>query len=415
MPRKRAAHITCFGQYRGKVGGLKGALYGFSVNIIQGCVRYPPAPGGAETVVRAYSEGLQSKGHNVEVITTDLYTETPFVKKDMPSEVSGIPVSRHSAYSISGEAHYVLAPGMVTSFLKKIADVIHTHSYGYFQNHAAWIKEKFQSTPWVITPHFHPSWSMWGGAKRRTLRDFYDSKIGKSTMESADLITCVSEHEKEMLIKEIGLNDDNIKIIYNGIYWKDWAKLPDKTKFREKFPEVSDKFIIFAGRLATNKGIPDLIEAVSIEGSQRFDLVVMGADMGLGNELDKLAVSKNIKMHRIGHVDDEIYRSALSAAEVLVLPSEYEAFGIVLLEAAAAQTPVVAARVGGVPEAMSEENNGLLVDYNDPENLSKAIFTILEDDNLSKEMATFGRSFAKGFSWSNIVNMLEKEYNLLLA
>ena len=64
---------------------------------------------------------------------------------------------------------------------------------------------------------------------------------------------------------------------------------------------------------------------------------------------------------------------------------------------------------------MSEENNGLLVDYNDPENLSKAIFTILEDDNLSKEMATFGRSFAKGFSWSNIVNMLEKEYNLLLA
>ena len=385
------------------------------MNIIQGCVRYPPAPGGAETVVKAYSEGLLNKGHKVEVITTNLYTETPFVKKKMPTNVSGVAVSRHRAFTISGDAHYVLAPGMVTSFLSKEADIIHTHSYGYFQNHAAWIKEKFQSTPWIITPHFHPSWSMWGGAKRRTLRDFYDSKIGKSTMESADLITCVSEHEKEMLIKEIGLNDDNIKIIYNGIYWKDWEKLPDKTKFREKFPEVSDKFIIFAGRLATNKGIPDLIEAVSIEGSQRFDLVVMGADMGLGNELDKLAVSKNIKMHRIGHVDDEIYRSALSAAEVLVLPSEYEAFGIVLLEAAAAQTPVVAARVGGVPEAMSEENNGLLVDYNDPENLSKAIFTILEDDNLSKEMATFGRSFAKGFSWSNIVNMLEKEYTLLLA
>ena len=67
-------------------------------------------------------------------------------------------------------------------------------------------------------------------------------------------------------------------------------------------------------------------------------------------------------MHRIGHVDDETYRSALSAAEVLVLPSEYEAFGIVLLEAAAAQTAVVAARVGGTPEAMCEGKNGLLVD-----------------------------------------------------
>ena len=385
------------------------------MNIIQGCVRYPPAPGGAETVVRAYSEGLLSKGHNVEVITTDLYTETPFVKKDMPNEVSGVPVSRHSAYSISGEAHYVFAPGMVTSFLKKKADIIHTHSYGYFQNHAAWIKERFQSTPWVITPHFHPSWSMWGGAKRRTLRDFYDSRIGKSTMESADLITCVSNHEKEMLVKEIGINDDNIKIIFNGINWSDWEQLPDKEKFRKKYPEISDKFVIFAGRLATNKGIPDLIEAISLEGSKRFDLVVMGADMGLGKELDQLALSKNIKMHRLGHVDDEIYRSALSAAEVLVLPSEYEAFGIVLLEAAAAGTPVVATRVGGIPEAMSEGKNGLLVEYKNPELLSKFIFSILDDDSLSSEMGSFGREFSKDFSWSKIVDNLEKEYQKLLA
>ena len=385
------------------------------MNIIQGCVRYPPAPGGAETVVRAYSEGLLSKGHNVEVITTDLYTETPFVKKDMPNEVSGVPVSRHSAYSISGEAHYVFAPGMVTSFLKKKADIIHTHSYGYFQNHAAWIKERFQSTPWVITPHFHPSWSMWGGAKRRTLRDFYDSKIGKSTMESADLITCVSNHEKEMLVKEIGISDDNIKIIFNGINWSDWEQLPDKEKFRKKYPEISDKFVIFAGRLATNKGIPDLIEAISLEGSKRFDLVVMGADMGLGKELDQLALSKNIKMHRLGHVDDEIYRSALSAAEVLVLPSEYEAFGIVLLEAAAAGTPVVATRVGGIPEAMSEGKNGLLVEYKNSELLSKSIFSILDDDSLSSEMGSFGREFSKDFSWSKIVDNLEKEYQKLLA
>ena len=385
------------------------------MNIIQGCVRYPPAPGGAETVVRAYSEGLLSKGHNVEVITTDLYTETPFVKKDMPNEVSGVPVSRHSAYSISGEAHYVLAPGMVTSFLKKKADIIHTHSYGYFQNHAAWIKERFQSTPWVITPHFHPSWSMWGGAKRRTLRDFYDSRIGKSTMESADLITCVSNHEKEMLVKEIGINDDNIKIIFNGINWSDWEQLPDKEKFRKKYPEISDKFVIFAGRLATNKGIPDLIEAISLEGSKRFDLVVMGADMGLGKELDQLALSKNIKMHRLGHVDDEIYRSALSAAEVLALPSEYEAFGIVLLEAAAAGTPVVATRVGGIPEAMSEGKNGLLVEYKNSESLSKSIFSILDDDSLSSEMGSFGREFSRDFSWSKIVDNLEKEYQKLLA
>ena len=384
------------------------------MNILQGCVRYPPAPGGAETVVKAYSEGLSDKGHNVEVITTDLYTETPFVKKDMPSVVSGIPVSRHSAFTISGEAHYVLAPGMIKSFLSKKADIIHTHSYGYFQNHAGWIREKLQSTPWVITPHFHPSWSMWGGAKRRTLRDFYDSKIGKSTMEAADLITCVSNHEKEVLVKEIGLKDDNIKIIYNGIHWDDWKEIPDKKIFRDKYPQISERFVIFAGRLATNKGLTNLIEAMSFGDSNKFDLVIMGADMGLGKDLDKMATSKGVKMHRLGHVDDEIYRSALSAAELLVLPSEYEAFGIVLLEAAAAQTPVVATRVGGIPEAMSEGKNGLIVDYNDPKALSGAIFSILEDDSLKMEMGKFGREFSKDFSWTTIVNQLESEYFELL-
>ena len=386
-----------------------------TMNILQGCVRYPPAPGGAETVVKAYSEGLAGKGHNVEVITTDLYTETPFVKKEMPSEVSGIPVSRHSAFTISGEAHYVLAPGMIKSFLSKKADIIHTHSYGYFQNHAGWIREKLQSTPWVITPHFHPSWSMWGGAKRRTLRDFYDSKIGRSTMEAADLITCVSNHEKEVLVKEIGLNDDNIKIIYNGIYWDDWKEIPSKKVFRDKFPQISDRFVIFAGRLATNKGLTNLIEAISIGDSDEFDLVIMGADMGLGKELDALALSQNVKMHRLGHVDDNVYRSALAAAEVLVLPSEYEAFGIVLLEAAAANTPVIGTRVGGIPEAMSENNNGLIVEYDNSNELSKAIFSILEDSKMSKEMGDFGRKFSSNFSWENIIDILEKEYDSLLA
>ena len=385
------------------------------MNILQGCVRYPPAPGGAETVVKAYSEGLSGKGHNVEVITTDLYTETPFVKKKMPSKVSGIPVSRHSAFTISGEAHYVLAPGMIKSFLSKKADIIHTHSYGYFQNHAGWIREKLQSTPWVITPHFHPSWSMWGGAKRRTLRDFYDSKIGKATMEAADLITCVSNHEKDVLVKEIGLNDDNIKIIYNGIYWDDWKEIPSKKVFRDKFPQISDKFVIFAGRLATNKGLTNLIEAMSIGDSEEFDLVIMGADMGLGKDLDTLALSKKVKMHRLGHVDDEVYRSALATAEVLVLPSEYEAFGIVLLEAAAANTPVIGTRVGGIPEAMSENKNGLIVDYDNSNDLSKAIFSILGDNKMSKEMGDFGRKFSSNFSWENIIDILEKEYDSLLA
>ena len=380
------------------------------MKILQGCVRYPPAPGGAETVVKAYSEGLRDLGHDVKVITTDLYTETPFVKREMPSEVNGINVTRHKAYTVSGEAHYVLAPGMVQSFLSKKADIIHTHSYGYFQNHAGWIRERFQSTPWVITPHFHPSWSMWGGAKRKTLREFYDTVIGKGTMESADLITCVSKHERDMLVSEIGISEDNIKIIYNGINWNDWQILPDKNIFRKQYPDISDKFVLFAGRLATNKGLSDLISAMDLVNQKSVDLVITGADMGLGKQLEKEALEKGVRMHRLGHIDDETYRSVLAAAEMLVLPSEYEAFGIVLLEAAAAETAVIGTNVGGIPEAMSPGNNGLIVEYNDVDNLSKSIATLLDDDKMCNEMGKAGRLWAKNFSWDSILKELEQEY-----
>ena len=384
------------------------------MKILQGCVRYPPAPGGAETVVKAYSEGLRDLGHDVEVITTDLYTETPFVKKEMPSEVNGINVTRHKAYTVSGEAHYVLAPGMVQSFLSKKADIIHTHSYGYFQNHAGWIRERFQSTPWVITPHFHPSWSMWGGVKRKTLREFYDTVIGKGTMESADLITCVSKHERDMLVSEIGISEDNIKIIYNGINWNDWQILPDKNIFRKQYPDISDKFVLFAGRLATNKGLSDLISAMDLVNQKSVDLVITGADMGLGKQLEKEALEKGVRMHRLGHIDDETYRSVLAAAEMLVLPSEYEAFGIVLLEAAAAETAVIGTNVGGIPEAMSPGNNGLIVEYNDVDNLSKSIATLLDDAKLCKEMGKAGRVWAKNFSWDSILKELEQEYRSII-
>ena len=385
------------------------------MKILQGCVRYPPAPGGAETVVKAYSEGLRDLGHNVEVVTTDLYTETPFVKKKMPSVVNGINVTRHKAYTVSGEAHYVLAPGMVQSFLSKNADVIHTHSYGYFQNHAGWIRERFQSTPWVITPHFHPSWSMWGGSKRKTLREFYDTVIGKGTLEAADLITCVSKHERDMLVSEIGLKEDNIKIIYNGINWADWSSVPNKEVFRKQYPTISEKFVLFAGRLATNKGLSDLISAMQLIDKKSVDLVITGADMGLGKQLEKEASDKGVRMHRLGHIDDETYRSVLSAAEMLVLPSEYEAFGIVLLEAAAAKTAVIGTNVGGIPEAMSPGNNGLIVEYNDVNNLAKSIAILLEDEKMSKEMGNSGREWAKNFSWESIVKEIEHEYKLIIG
>tara|TARA_B100001996_G_scaffold340719_1_gene294391 strand:- start:155 stop:925 length:771 start_codon:yes stop_codon:yes gene_type:complete len=256
---------------------------------------------------------------------------------------------------------------------------------------------------------------MWGGSKRKTLREFYDTVVGKGTMETADLITCVSKHERDMLVSEIGLSEDNIKIIYNGINWEDWKVLPDKEIFRSQYPEVSDKFVLFAGRLATNKGLSDLISAMKEVNQESVDLVIVGADMGLGKDLVKEASEKGVKMHKLGHIDDDTYRSVLASAEMLVLPSEYEAFGIVLLEAAAAETAVIGTNVGGIPEAMSPDNNGLIVEYNDVTNLAKSISNLLEDEKMSREMGSAGRIWAQNFSWDSIVKELESEYSSIIG
>ena len=177
---------------------------------------------------------------------------------------------------------------------------------------------------------------------------------------------------------------------------------------------VSDKFVLFAGRLATNKGLSDLISAMKEVNQESVDLVIVGADMGLGKDLVKEALEKGVKMHKLGHIDDDTYRSVLASAEMLVLPSEYEAFGIVLLEAAAAETAVIGTNVGGIPEAMSPNENGLIVEYNDVTNLAKSIANLLDDEKMSREMGVKGRLWAQNFSWDSIVRDLEKEYSAII-
>ena len=142
---------------------------------------------------------------------------------------------------------------------------------------------------------------------------------------------------------------------------------------------------------------------------------MVGADMGLGKALDAAALSKGITLHRLGYVSADIYRSVLRASKVLVLPSEYEAFGIVLLEAAAAQTPVIATNRGGIPEAMKDGQNGFLVEYNNPKSLSKAMSLLLEDEKLCNKMGSAGRVFAQDFSWKKILSDLDITYQKLVG
>jgi len=387
------------------------------MKVLQACIRYPPAPGGAETHVASISRELAGRGHELQVFTSDLRKETPLQRLDGPySRVDGIPVRRFRGYSAGGEAHYVFMPRMFPAMLKADTDLIHAHSYGYFQVNCAAMVNRLREMPFVLTPHFHPEWSMWGGDRRRALRKIYDRLIAGRVLDTVDIIIGVSRHEMEQLSVH-RFDTRKIRVIPNGIDFTRFDRIPDGVKFRERYNiPAGAKLVLYTGRLAVNKGLRHLIEAAPDIASEFPDVVFVlaGDDQGMGETLRNLARKRDMDERFIltGHIDDDsVFLDAYGACDVFVLPSEYEAFGIVLLEAMACGKPCVGTRVGGVPEVIREGKTGLLVDYADPAGLADSIKRLLGDRELSHELGEMGRGIVRErFTWKAVVDRIEDVY-----
>jgi glycosyltransferase involved in cell wall biosynthesis len=389
------------------------------VRILQLCIRFPPAPGGAETHVYSISKELLRRGHDITVFTSDLYTETPFVRlNEARDSVDGIPVRRFRAYSMGGEMHYVLVPSLLWNSLKADIDVVHAHSYGYFHINAAYLLKRLKGIPFVFTPHFHPEWSMWGGSKRRMLRRFYDRIFAPTVFKSADRVIGVSKAEMSQMTGS-RLSEGNTVIIPNGISPKDFEPLPDGKFFRDKYG-LSGRIALFVGRLATNKGLITLVDSIphvrKVSGDVKF--VLVGQDQGMKSTLLQRAKSLGVSDALIftGHIDDPLlFRSAFTSCDVFVLPSEYEAFGIVLLEAMMCEKPCIATAVGGTSEVVIPGQTGLLVQYGKAEELSRAIVTILSDSGKAREMGKEGKKrVLDKFTWERIGAQIESVYTSLV-
>lgn len=353
------------------------------------------------------------------MFTSDLYTEVPFVRiENHGTSYKGVPVQRFRSYSLGGDMHYIFIPSMIKAILTEKTDIIHTHSYGYFQSTSGAFAKKLRDLPMVITPHFHPSWSMWGGKKRKQLRNIYDGLLGKPALATPDAIICHSENEKKLLAM-FSVPDEKIRIIPAGVDFSYFESLPSPQLFRDHF-NIDDRIVLYTGRLASNKGLLHLMDAALQVLSQFKDttFVLVGEDEGERKRIEERAAKLGIKDKVLftGHIKDEkLFLSAYCACDVFVLPSEYEAFGLVLLEAMACEKPCVATRVGGVPEVIEEGGTGVLVEYGEAKELAGAINDLLGDEKKRKEMGRTGKERVKeNFTWPNIVDKLESVYEEVL-
>lgn len=398
------------------------------MKVLMTCIRFPPAPGGAETHVLEISKRLAAKGHGIEVLTSDLYREIPFDRM-MPgqegySSYQGLAVRRYCGYSLRGEVHYVLMPGMVWPFLAYGCDIVHAHSYGYFQVNLAALKRSLSAkASFVLTSHYHPEWSMWGGGRRKSLRRVYDRAVAPWVLARTDAIIGVSKHEMELMAR-LGFDESKISLIPNGIDFSLYEKIPSPWPFLEAQGLAKKKaagwdIVLFAGRLASNKGIIQLVSAAKIilKSHPRTMFVIVGEDAGMKDKIElkvaELDITKNVLL--TGHIkDDAMYRSAISACDMFVLPSEFEAFGIVLCEAMACEKPCVGSRVGGVPEVITDKKTGFIVEYDDVPALAEAISRVLAMPDKGRRMGMAGRKKVREkFTWDKVTDQIDVLYRRL--
>jgi glycosyltransferase involved in cell wall biosynthesis len=201
----------------------------------------------------------------------------------------------------------------------------------------------------------------------------------------------VSKDLSKKLISRMHIRPDRVAVIHNGIDVPAEQPTPDRALRGALSGASSMPIVLTAARLIADKGIDVLLDAaarvpqarfvIAGEGPQRDALAAQIARLGLEDRVSLLGWRQDV-------------RALLAAADLFVLPSRNEGFPISLLEALASGTPVIASRIGGIPELISDKHTGLLVPPDDAPALAAAISTLLADSTMSKLFVIAGRAAA---------------------
>ncbi len=383
------------------------------MRIAELATRFPPGPGGVERHVEEIARRFARRGDDVTVLTSDLYREFPWQRlaPDVPrtERRDGVTVRRLGVWSLPGELHYPFFRGLGAALAETRPDVVHAHTYGTYQAAVARRFGRRSGTPYVLTAHYHPIWSIEGGWFRHRLRGFYDRALAGPIVRDAACVI-VQTREEERLLRAPGISLPRVEIVPPG-----YTPLPSPPAGDRPFAAafgIGGPYLLFVGRLASNKGLLPLVAA--FERLARHDvtsrLVLVGEDGGMRSRVEEEVRRRGLtdRVHLTGFVGDErLLASAFREARLSVLPSEYEAFGLVLLESLAQGTPVVASRVGGIPEFVPDGEAGRLVPPADAAALGAALVDLWDDEATRRRMGAFGRDrVVPLYTWDRLVERL---------
>ncbi|MFI5413486.1 MAG: glycosyltransferase family 4 protein, partial [Candidatus Lutacidiplasmatales archaeon] len=222
----------------------------------------------------------------------------------------------------------------------------------------------------------------------------------RMTLRPADRVVAQTRSEVTLLASW-GVEPDRIALISDGIDLSEFAGMPARIERRD--PPT----LLFVGRLyPEQKGLDPLLRAFArIPADLGLRLRLVGEDWGGARVVARLAEELGVRdrVTLTGPLPRTELLGEYARADLFVLPSLFEPYGIVLMEAMAAGLPIVASRVGGIPEVVAEGENALLCAPNDPAALADALERLVRDRALRERFARAGRKRVERFSWTRVI------------
>mgnify|MGYP001404825185 CR=1 FL=1 len=244
--------------------------------------------------------------------------------------------------------------------------------------------------------------------------------VEKRVMDSADAVVVSTALEKEDLVQLYQARPHNVHVIPAGVDLEMFRPM-DQTRARQALGLSETRVILYVGRLEPLKGVDLLINAVPLLGDLGDTrLMVVGGQPGKDKELrrlkvltSRLGIQKRVTF--TGAVKQAELPNYYNAADVFVLPSYYESFGLVALEAMACGTPVVVSRVGGLKTFVRDGETGYLIPWRTPEPFAQRMDVLLANPALRKTMGKAARAKAQEMSWSVVADRMSDYYSCLMG
>jgi glycogen(starch) synthase len=379
---------------------------------------YPPLiEGGLARHVRKLSENLVGQGVDVHVLTRGM-EESP-----AEEEIRGVTVHRvrepkrprELAEFVAWVEHMnadMLAAGVELGDRYEF-DVVHGHDWlvAVAGDHLA---KRFRC-PLAVTIHATEYGRHQGWVDKHPQSHIHG--VEQWMANRADQVITCSAYMRGHVADVYGLDEDRVAVIPNGIDPTDLVPVADLDALRLEFAQPDERLVVLAGRLVYEKGfqlaleaLPGLIERV---GNVRFIVAGSGTHE---QELRSQAAELGLDEHGVflGWIGDDVLHSLYRIADLCVVPSIYEPFGLVALEAMASGCPCLVADTGGLREVVPNEDVGLRFHSRDPQSLAALAERLLTDEALRERLVAEASEHVLTFDWADVAEQVATVYRDLV-